>query len=497
MALNHSPKKRAYNKKAASATKTTPATAEQKAAKIDVLEIYKPLFQPKRYKIFFGGRGGTKSWGFAQALLLIASAKRTRILCTRELQGSIKESVHKLLADTIDRMGLGAFFKVGASNIMGINGSQFIFEGLKNNTTKIKSMEGIDIVWAEEAEAISEFSWDLLIPTIRAKGSEIWISFNPFDELDETYQRYVAPYIDTVLEDGFYEDDDTYCTKVSFLDNPYFPPELKMEMEKCKKKNYYKYLHIWEGFPNLDFEDSIIKPMWFDAAIDAHKKLNFKAAGARIEAHDPADGGADNQAAIFRHGVVVQDIEELEGTSLEVGCDQIYKKTTQNKAQILIYDVGGLGVGARIKYEHLDPLNKMDKQSFNGSSTPLNPMLTYQDDLFNKDVFRNRRSQGYILLADRFEAVFRAVEYGEYLNPDDLISISSQCEHIDKLKGELTKIRKSRAAGRSLIQIETKKEMRKRKVKSPNLADALMMSFNTEEPASSKVTPTIIYRQQW
>lgn len=214
---------------------------------VEIAEAFKPLFKPKRYKIFYGGRGGAKSWAFAQALLILGVQKPIRILCTREFQGSIRESVHKLLSDTIDRLHLNSFYDIQQSTIRGKNGTQFIFEGLKNNTTKIKSMEGVDYVWCEEAEAITEQSWDILIPTIREKGSEIWVSFNPSSETDATYQRYIAPYISQIDESGFYEDDDLYVAKVSWRDNPWFPDELKREMEIMKANDHNKYLHVWEG----------------------------------------------------------------------------------------------------------------------------------------------------------------------------------------------------------------------------------------------------------
>jgi len=224
---------------------------------IQIAKAFQPLFKPKRYKIFYGGRGGAKSWAFAQALLILGAQKKLRILCTREFQGSIRESVHKLLADTVDRLGLPSFYDVQQQTIRGKNGTQFIFEGLKNNVTKIKSMEGVDIVWAEEAEAITEHSWDILIPTIREAGSEIWVSFNPAQETDATYERYVMPYLSDIESSGFYEDADVYAAKVSWRDNPWFPDELKREMEILKAHDHNKYLHVWEGECKTAIEGAI------------------------------------------------------------------------------------------------------------------------------------------------------------------------------------------------------------------------------------------------
>jgi phage terminase large subunit len=153
---------------------------------------YEYLFEPHRYKVAHGGRGSTKSWSYARALLLRACQERMRILCARELQTSISESVHKLLADQIDLMGLSKYFEVQQQGIYGVNGSEFFFYGIRNNITKVKSAEGIDICWCEEAEKISDNSWQVLIPTIRKSGSEIWITFNPDEISDPTYERFVV-----------------------------------------------------------------------------------------------------------------------------------------------------------------------------------------------------------------------------------------------------------------------------------------------------------------
>lgn len=195
------------------------------------------LFEPMRYKVAHGGRGSAKSWSFARALLIIAASKQTRILCTREVQKSIKDSVHKLLSDQIVAMGLGAFYEVLETQIRGRNGSEFFFGGLAQHTIEsIKSYEGVDIVWVEEAQAVSKRSWDVLIPTIRKPGSEIWISFNPELDTDETYQRFVADPPDGAI-----------VVQVNYSDNPWFPDVLEKERLDCKRKQPKDYENIWEG----------------------------------------------------------------------------------------------------------------------------------------------------------------------------------------------------------------------------------------------------------
>jgi phage terminase large subunit len=205
------------------------------------------LFRKKRYKVLYGGRGSAKSWSIARALFILAlnpallfgdDRKSIRILCARELQNSIKESVHQLLRDQIEQMGLSAFFNITDSSITSLNGSEFIFSGIKQNVTKIKSMEGIDIVWVEEAEKVSHNSWQVLIPTIRKDGSEIWVSFNPDEETDATSQRFLVnpPPADVAT-----------IVKLNWTDNPWFNAELRKEKDYLYAVDTDAAEHVWGG----------------------------------------------------------------------------------------------------------------------------------------------------------------------------------------------------------------------------------------------------------
>lgn len=209
---------------------------------------FEPLFHPARYKVFYGGRGGAKSWAFARALLLIGLQRPIRVLCCREFQSSIADSVHKLLCDQIDELGFGSRYVITQKTITGINGTEFIFKGLRHNATEIKSLEGADIAWVEEGQSVSKDSWDLLIPTIRKQGSEIWISFNPGRPDDETYQRFVVQ-----------PPDGAVVVKVGWRENPWFPETLRKEMEYCRRVAPADYQHIWEGEPSVLTEAQVFK----------------------------------------------------------------------------------------------------------------------------------------------------------------------------------------------------------------------------------------------
>jgi phage terminase large subunit len=196
------------------------------------------LFQPdkSRYRVLYGGRGGAKSWGIARALLIKGAKDPLRILCAREFMTSMKDSVHKLLCDQIDDLSLNGMYEITQNTIRGKNGTEFNFVGLRNNIANVKSFEGVDICWVEEAQSVSARSWDVLIPTIRKEESEIWISFNPELETDETYQRFVLN-----------PPDNSVVTKINWNDNPWFPDTLRLEKDSLKLRDMQAYNTVWEG----------------------------------------------------------------------------------------------------------------------------------------------------------------------------------------------------------------------------------------------------------
>lgn len=213
-------------------------TLAQAIAKAEFPEKLQCLFEPanSRYRVLFGGRGGAKSWGVARALLILAAKDKLRVLCAREYQTSIKDSVHKLLSDQIADLGLDGFYEITQASIRGKNGSEFFFVGLKNNISNVKSFEGVDICWVEEAQTVSKTSWNVLIPTIRKEKSEIWVTFNPELETDDTFQRFVAhPPKDCVIE------------KINWYDNPWFPETLRIEKDNLKERDIEAYNTVWEG----------------------------------------------------------------------------------------------------------------------------------------------------------------------------------------------------------------------------------------------------------
>lgn len=214
-------------------------------------KILDVIAEPSRYKVLYGGRGSGKSWAVARMLLVIGLSRKVRILCARETQKSISDSVHKLLRDQIYALGLDYHYEVLQASIRGKNGSEFLFTGLRD-AASLKSYEAIDICWVEEAQAVTENSWQLLIPTIRAANSEIWVVFNPLVETDPTYIRFVKE-----------TPPDCRIAKVNYNDNPWFPDVLREELERDKERNYNFYRHVWEGECVIAPEGAVFKLEWF------------------------------------------------------------------------------------------------------------------------------------------------------------------------------------------------------------------------------------------
>lgn len=196
-----------------------------------------PFLAPARYKGAKGGRGSGKSHNAARILLVRGLSEPQRILCAREIQKSIKDSVHKLLSDLIVKMGLGGAYEVQRDVIKGPNGTEFLFIGLQDHTAdSIKSYEGVDVCWVEEAHTVAKRSWEILIPTIRKPGSEIWATWNPESPDDPVEHIF-----------GQHALAGTVCVTMNWRDNPWFPAELEAERLHLQRMNADLYAHVWEG----------------------------------------------------------------------------------------------------------------------------------------------------------------------------------------------------------------------------------------------------------
>lgn len=266
---------------------------------LSIPEPFRELFTPARYKAFHGGRGSAKSHSFATALLMQAGKSKLRILCAREVQLSIKDSVKQLLDDKISENGMGGFFESTQSEIRGKNGSAFIFAGLgKLTTDQLKSVEGVDRCWVEEAQTISAHSLETLIPTIRkeyADGttSEIWFSWNPrhaSDPVDQRFRGLVVP-------------ERTIVRKVNYSDNPFFPKVLEEERLFDEKFNPGRYAHIWRG----EYEPMAVGAIWDRQTLHNGRRDEMPTMNRIVVAVDPAISSTETSN---EHGIICAGLGE-------------------------------------------------------------------------------------------------------------------------------------------------------------------------------------------
>jgi len=221
----------------------------QTVGKIQFLDKLAFLFEPHPYKVLYGGRDGVKSWSIARALLILGTQRPLRILCARETMDSIRESVHQLLSDQIGNLGLDDFYHVLQSEVRGINGTEFVFAGLRKQTvSSIKSYEALDICWIEEASVVSRRSLTILLPTIRKPGSEIWFSLNPDLETDAVYQDFIVN-----------PPKGAFVCKTSYHDNNWLSEESRQKIETLRERDYDTFHHVYEGATRSTVEGAIYK----------------------------------------------------------------------------------------------------------------------------------------------------------------------------------------------------------------------------------------------
>ena len=276
-------------------------TAVDTNINLKVANVYKPLWKnAKRRNYIYGGRGSGKSHDVAEYCLFRAYQSKIKVLCTRELQNSIADSVYSLLKNKITDMHLDFFFTVYKDRIVGNNGSEFIFKGIHNNVSEIKSMENISIAWLEESQSLSRESIDVIVPTIRAPGSILIFTFNPYKDNDPIYME-----MKNATEDDL-------VIKTNYSDNPWFPEELRLEMERDKKNDYQKYLWVWEG-ECLGLSDAqIFRGKYVIENFETPKNADF---------HFGADWGFANDPTTLVRSFIVGNDLYIDMCAGKVGCD--------------------------------------------------------------------------------------------------------------------------------------------------------------------------------
>jgi len=396
---------------------------------------------PARNRVLYGGRASSKSWDAAGFVTFLADNYKLRVLCVRQFQNRISES----------------------------------FYGLWRSIDEIKSLESIDILWIEEAHNLTEEQWKVLEPTIRKAGSQVWVVFNPKLATDFAYKRFVVnPPPNTIVR------------KINYDENPFLSETMLKIIAAAKAEDPEEFDHIYGGEPLQDDDGVIIKRSWILASIDAHKALGLKAEGRKRLGFDIADSGVDKCATVNAHGSIVKGADMWKAAEDELlkSCTRAYHTAREFGADIT-YDSIGVGASAGAKFgeinEALPASQHVTYAKFNAGAAVWRPEAIYKPDGLgkgtkNKDMFANIKAQAWWLLADRFRTTFNAVKKGEPFEADEVISLSSDLPHIERIIDELSTPRRDYDKN-GRVQVESKKDLAKREVASPNLADAVVMTF--------------------
>lgn len=481
---------------------------------IKCLDKFKPLItKKKRVKILVGGRASTKST-FVADYVAACMANGQLWCCGREFQNSIDESVHRLLADEIERLEAPGF-TINKIDINHESGGRNFYKGLGRNILSLKGiLSGVDGLWIEEGEGLSEGTLRVMtgsvrttakefdqarklgIPISEMKTPEIWITMNRGSRSDPIAKKYLERAEPELERCGYYEDDGVMIVEANYSDIPrswFLASGLESErLDDWENMSRQQYYHKWHGKYLETVENAIIQPEWFDACVDAHIKLEIEPLGQEKVIYDPADTG-DAKALAHIHGIVVKQVVQTKAGRIDTATDWALSGANSVKPDVFIWDFDGIGGGLKHQIESGLAGKNIKIQAFSGASGVDNPDAIYESTdaettekaKKNKEMFTNLRAQCYWELRDRIYRTFLAVEKGRLSDPNMLISFSSNIKDIDQLRTEMCRIpRKFNSSGR--IQILSKAEMKKPPINlpSPNMADTVMMGMRDVDTAS-------------
>ncbi len=429
-------------------------------------------------KVLKGGRDSSKTWDAAGFAIFLAQSYKLKFLCMRQYQNKIAESVYAVLVVQIHRFGLTDEFQI-LNNVIRHKhtGSEFHFYGIRRNIEEIKGFEGVDIGWIEEGQGLTKEQWRHIEPTLRKDGAEAWIVYNP---------HLVTDFVET----NFKHDpaNGVIVRHINYDENPFLSNTSRRRIERLKASDHDEYEHVYLGIPWTDDDAVIIKRSWLEACVDAHIVLGIEEAGAHRLGFDIADSGKDLCAQVHAHGIVAKWGENWKGKEDELlqSCTRVYNKAITLGAHIT-YDSIGVGATAGAKFQELNDqrteqalAGKIKYSKFIAGASVANPddfyIDTEDEKITNKDFFSNLKSQGWWLVADRARNTYNAVHRGEHFEDDELLSLSGTLPNLAEVITQLsTPRRKFDAAGR--VKVESKEDLAKRDVDSPNDADAFIMAY--------------------
>lgn len=445
-----------------------------------------------RYHVDEGGRGSGKTFTWADAVVVESALRPVRVLVTRELQNSIDESIKNEIESAIEKRGWQHFFDMQRDVTIGMNGSRFIYKGLKNNIKNLKSISDVDIVLCEEAENISKDSWEKLLPSIRPKGNRppiVVVIFNPDNELDDTYQRFVVNPPPMTLR-----------KKINYYDNKYFPPHLEEQRAHAERTLPPKdYRHIWLGEPKGSGDDVIIQLDWIKAARFASKDSRWKKVGDKRAAYDPAGQGRDFHAVSVLDGNIITHCEEwVRSDDLREGTRRALGIADRNKVNMFRYDeCGGFGDGVAVFVDDatyddgngysrdldrdgnkLRTLHVGEVFPFNAGDKVIDPEEIISGTAkSNEETYANAKAQAHGVTAQKFYNTYRFIKLNEDIAPEDMISLDIADDVLfNKIARELSTPIWIKSEANSKKKVESKKDMEKRTGQaSPNIGDSIHM----------------------
>ena len=395
---------------------------------------------------------------------------KLKFMCCRQFQNRIEESVYSLLKIQIERFGLSDDFTILQNKITHKHtGSEFIFYGLARNFAEVKSTEGVDILWIEEAQFLTAEQWRDLDPTLRKEGAQVWLVFNPKFVTDFVWRHFVVN-----------KTEDMNVRQINYDENPFLSETSRKKIATMQRDNEEEHRHVYLGEPLEDTDRVIIKRSWIRAAIDAHKTLGISPAGSKRLGYDIADDGNDKNATVAAYGLLAMSVQEWQGQTDDLmgSCKRVHLQARQLQAGIF-YDNIGVGAFAGSKFKELNQTTRarIQYKGFGAGAKKHKPDAEYQPGIKNKDFFSNLKAQAWWLVADRFRNTYAAVHKGEKFEEHELISISGDIALLERLIDELSTPRQDfDALGK--VKVESKKDLAARDVDSPNLADAFIMAYN-------------------
>lgn len=442
------------------------------------------------YFVDYGGRGGGKTKDKVKSVVLEASIRKVRVLVTRELQNSIEESVKAEIEACIDELDLGHFFKITDKQIVGLNGSKFMFKGLKNNINNIKSIADVDIVLVEEAENVSQVSWDKLLPSIRPNSDRaiVIVIFNPASELDSTWQTWI---IDTPER--------TLLTPCNYDDNKYFPAFLEAQRKHDERVLPPKrYKNKWLGIPAGSEGDIIIDQDWLKAARFASRHEEWEKVGPKVVAYDPAGQGKDNHAATYADGNCVKEVDEWPlSPDLRVATNRALSMARRRKADEFTYDeCGGFGDGVSVFAKDNIEGVSVDEDGVNLEELDIKIIPFNAGDSIPKpedwdesskikgtektpyEIYCNQKAHAHGVVAQQLYNTYRFIELGERgIDFNEMLSLDIECDVMwKKIMREMSTALWVKSEANSKKKVESKDAMKKRTgQESPNVNDSIIM----------------------